>query len=70
MWKNEKGKGKARDSRRPLNKENFNKTDFRKAMIVAQEETESDDETIVPEEDETTNLCLMATHESKEEKSK
>ena len=70
MWKTEKGKWKARDSRRSLNKENFNKTDFRKAIITAWEETESDDETIVPEEEETANLYLMATHESKEEKSK
>ena len=65
-WKNEKGKGKTRDSRRPLNKENFNKTDFRKAMIAAWGETESENETIVPEEEETANLCLMATHKGKE----
>ena len=70
MWKNEKGKGKARDSGRPLSKGNFNKTDFRKAMIAAWGESKSDNETEIPEEEETTNLCLMATHESKEEKSK
>ena len=39
-------------------------------MIVAWEESESDDETENPEEEETANLCLMASHESKNEKSK
>ena len=59
MWKNEKGKGKARDLGRQQNKGNFNKTDFLKAMIVAWGESESDAETENPEEEETTNLCLI-----------
>ena len=39
-------------------------------MIAAWGESKSDAETENPEEEETTNLCLMATHESKDEKSK
>ena len=39
-------------------------------MIAAWEESESDTEIENPEEEETTNLCLMASHESKDEKSK
>ena len=67
MCKNEKGKGKARDYGKSQSKGNFNKTDFRKAMIAAWGESESDAETENLEEEETTNLCLMATHESKDE---
>ena len=50
-------------------KGNF-KTDLRKAMITIWGESESDAETENPKEEETTNLCHMATHESKDEKSK
>ena len=39
-------------------------------MIAAWGESESEAETENPEEEETTNLCFMATHESKEVKSK
>ena len=39
-------------------------------MIAAWGESESEAETENPEEEETANLCLMATHESKEVKSK
>ena len=39
-------------------------------MIAAWGESESDAETKNPKEEETTNLCLMASHESKDEKSK
>ena len=60
MWKNEKGKGKARDTGTLPSKGNLNKTNFRKAMIAAWGESESDAETENPEEEETTNLCLMA----------
>ena len=60
IWKNEKVKEKARDTGRLQNKGNLNKTDFRKAMIAAWGESESDAETENPEEEETTNLCLMA----------
>ena len=67
MWKNEKGKGKARETERLPSKGNLNQTDFRKAMIAAWGESESDEN---PEEEETTNLCLMASHESKNKKSK
>ena len=56
MRKNEKGKGKARKTGRLPTKGNFNKTDFRKAMIVAWGESESDAETKKPKEEETTNL--------------
>ena len=70
MWKNEKGKGKAWDIERLPSKGNLNKTDFRKAMIAAWGESESDAETENPEEEETTNVCLMASHKSKNEKSK
>ena len=70
MWKNEKGKEKARETRRLPTKRNLNKTDFRKAMIVVWGESESDIEVENPEEEETANLCLMASHESKNEKSK
>ena len=70
IWKNEKGKGKARKTGRLPMKEDLNKTDFRKARIVAWGESESEDETEIPEEEETTNLCLMASHDSKNEKSK
>ena len=41
-----------------------------KAMIAAWGESKSDAETENPKEEETTNLCLMASHESKDEKSK
>ena len=61
MWKNEK----ARDTGRLPNK-----TDFRKPMIAASGESKSDAETENPEEEETANLCLMDSHESKNEKSK
>ena len=69
-WKNEKGKGKARDTGKLPSKGNLNKTDLRKAMIAAWGESESDAETENPEEEETATLCLMASHESKNEKSK
>ena len=39
-------------------------------MIAVWGESESDAEIENPEEEETTNLCLMASHESKNEKSK
>ena len=39
-------------------------------MISAWGESESDAETENPEEEETANLCLIATHESKDGKSK
>ena len=39
-------------------------------MTATWGESESDAETENPEEEETTNLCLMVTHESKDEKSK
>ena len=61
---------RARETRRFESKGNFNKTEFRKAMITAWGESESDANTKNPEEEETTNLCLMASHESKDEKSK
>ena len=48
MWKNEKGKRKAGDSGKSQCKGNFNKTDFRKAMISAWGESESDAETETP----------------------
>ena len=70
MWKNEKGKGKAREIGRQPSKGNFNKTDFHKAMIAAWGESESDAETEIPEEEETANLCLMASHEDNAKKSK
>ena len=69
-WKNEKGKGKARETGRLPMKQNLNKIDFRKAMTAAWGESESEAETEIPEEDETTNLCLMASQDSKNEKSK
>ncbi|XP_057543344.1 uncharacterized protein LOC130821570 [Amaranthus tricolor] len=70
MWKNEKGKEKAREIGRLPTKRNLNKTDFCKAMIAVWGESESDAEIENPEEEEKTNLCLMASHESKNEKSK
>ena len=63
--KSEKGKGKARETRRLSMKGNLNKKNFRKAMIVAQGESESEVKTEIPVEEETTNLCLMASHDSK-----
>ena len=39
-------------------------------MIAAWEESKSNAETENPEKEETTNLCLMASHERKNEKSK
>ena len=51
-------------------KASLNKTHFRKAMIAAWGESESETETEIPKEEETTNLCLMASHDSKNEKSK
>ena len=42
MWKNEKGKGKARETGRLPTKGNLNKTDFRKSMIAAWGESESE----------------------------
>ena len=61
---------KARETGRQQTKGNFNKTDFCKAMIATWGESESDAETENPKEEETSNLCLMASHESKNEKSK
>ena len=69
QWKNEKGKGKAREAGRQPMKGNF-KTDFRKAMIAAWGNTESEAETEVLMVEETANLCLMASHQSTIEKSK
>ena len=39
-------------------------------MIVVWGESESEAETEIPEEEETANLCLMASHDNKYEKSK
>ena len=50
-------------------KGNF-KTDFHKAMIAEWGDTESEAEIVVPVEEETANLCLMASHHSKVEASK
>ena len=50
--------------------EGYFKTDFRKAMIAAWGDTESEAETKVTLEEETKNLCLMATHQNKIEESK
>ena len=47
QWKNDKGKGKAREPGRQTKKGNF-KTDFRKAMIAAWGDTESEAETEAP----------------------
>ena len=55
MWKNKKGKGKARETRRLPTKGSLNKTDFRKAMIATWGEFETDAEIENPEEEETTN---------------
>ena len=55
---------------RPPIKGNFNKTDFRKAMIAAWGESESEAETDVPAEEEIANLFLMASHHSKVKNSK
>ena len=51
-------------------KGNLNKTDFHKAMIAAWSESESEAETEIPVEEETTNLCLMASHDNNNEKSR
>ena len=51
-------------------KGNLNKTDFRKAMIATWGESKSEAETEIPVEEETINLCLMASHDNKNEKSK
>ncbi|XP_057520924.1 uncharacterized protein LOC130801160 [Amaranthus tricolor] len=59
----------ARKTGRQPKKGNF-KTDFRKAMIAAWGDTESEAETEVPVEEETANLCLMVSHHSKDEESK
>ena len=48
----------------------LNKTDFRKAMITAWGEFESEAETEILEEKETANLRLMASRDSKNGKSK
>ena len=48
-------------------KGSFNKTNFCKAMIATWGESESEAETEVLVEEETTNLCLMASHHSKAE---
>ena len=48
MWKNKKGKRKARETGRLLTKGNLNKTDFCKAMIAVWGESESDVETENP----------------------
>ena len=67
QWKNEKSKGKTREAGRMPKKGNF-RTDFRKAMIAAWDDTESEAETEVPVEEETANLCLMASHEETKER--
>ena len=67
MWKTEKGKGKARDTRdsgRLQSKGNF-KTDLRKAMITIWGEYESDDENENTKEEETTKICHMEKNERK-----
>ena len=69
-WKNEKGKGKARETERIPMKGNLNKKDFCKAIITAWGESESEAKTEIPVEEETSNLFLMASHERKNEKSK
>ena len=51
-------------------KGNLSKIDFRKAMIAAWGESESVVESENPVEEETTNLCLMASHDRKTVKSK
>ena len=51
-------------------KGNLIKTDFRKSMIAAWGESESEAKTDFPVGQETTNLCLMASHNSKNENSK
>ena len=61
---------RGRETRRLLMKGNLNKTDFCKAMIATWGESESEAETKIPVEEETTNLCLMASHDKKNEKFK
>ena len=65
----EKGKGQEKTGRLPI-KGNLNETDFCKAMIAAWGESEIEIETENPVEEETTNLCLMVSHDSKTEKFK
>ena len=60
----------ARETGRLPIKGNLNKTDFRKAMIAAWGEFESEAKIEILEEEEIANLCLMASHDSKNEKSK
>ncbi|XP_057516093.1 uncharacterized protein LOC130797504 [Amaranthus tricolor] len=60
---------RAREAERQPMKGNF-KTDFHKAMIAEWGDTESEAEIVVPVEEETANLCLMASHHSKVEASK
>ena len=61
---------RTRERQRLPMKGNLNKTDFCKAMIVAWGESESEAETECPIEEETTNLYLMTSHDSKTVKSK
>ena len=61
---------KARETGRLPMKGNLSKTDFRKAMIAAWGEFESEAKIEKPVEEDTTNLCLMASHDSKTVKSK
>ena len=51
-------------------KRNLNKINFRKVMFAAWGESKSEAETKNPVEEETTNLCLMASHDNKTVKSK
>ena len=51
QWKNENSKGKERETGRLPMKGNFNKIDFRKAMIAAWGQSESKDEIEVPVEE-------------------
>ncbi|XP_021747445.1 uncharacterized protein LOC110713294 [Chenopodium quinoa] len=65
LWDTEKGKGKAKEKvKSNYNKTPFNKTDIRKAMIVAWGDSKSEDEEKQPEE-ETAHLCLMAKRDEK-----
>ena len=68
-WKIEKGKGMARETGRQPTKGTPSKTDIRKALIAAWGESEREEETENPVE-ETTNLGLMVSHDSKTMKSK
>ncbi|XP_021719011.1 uncharacterized protein LOC110686710 [Chenopodium quinoa] len=60
LWENDKGKGKAKEQgREKFSKENYQKSDMRKAMIAAWGDSESEEEDDEQPEEETANLCLM-----------